>query len=182
MIKKILLLALLAIVFVSCDNSPEARAKRLIKEEMRKTLNDFSSYEPVEFSPLTDTFTDTMDDTDIPQLWKRYDSLKANWEARTKFEASAGSLYGFDSEVYKLRKSQTDSVSDLCKKTLSMINEINENFTSEKIGVQLTHSFRAKTMIGSLKLEEKVYVFDEDVTRIIRSYGKNRNQLNTNKL
>jgi hypothetical protein len=54
--KKLLtLLAILTIISTSC--SKEDKAKKLIKAELSKNMNDFKSYEPVEFSKIDSAFT-----------------------------------------------------------------------------------------------------------------------------
>lgn len=47
------------IVYCSCENNntPEKKAQALIKQSLEKTMNDFSSYEPVDFGTLDSTFT-----------------------------------------------------------------------------------------------------------------------------
>jgi hypothetical protein len=58
-----------------------------------------------------------------------------------------------------LRKENSKSIEDL-------INA----FKPEKIGLQISHTYRAKTLGGNMKLTTRTYVFDNGITKIIRSY------------
>lgn len=59
--KRILTFIALSVILFSCSNNTD-RAKKLIKEELSKSLNDFKSYEPVQYGTLDSTFT-SFDDT-----------------------------------------------------------------------------------------------------------------------
>jgi hypothetical protein len=70
--KKILLFVF-AVLFIGCV-SKEQRAKKLIKEELRKTLHDFKSYEAVTFGTLDSVFTDFTDTPFGDSIFKEINS------------------------------------------------------------------------------------------------------------
>jgi len=50
--KKLLLSSIILLSLSSCIKSPMSKAQDAVREELRKTLHDFSSYEPVEWGKL----------------------------------------------------------------------------------------------------------------------------------
>ena len=85
--KSILTIAALSFLIISCS-SPEKKAKKLIEGHLSKNMNDFKSYEPVEFSKLDSSFSTyerrTMD-LDIDTVVT--DDLNSAYEKEDKFNA-----------------------------------------------------------------------------------------------
>jgi lipoprotein len=50
--KKLLLSSMLLLSLSSCTKSPMSKVEDAVREELRRTLHDFSSYEPVEWGKL----------------------------------------------------------------------------------------------------------------------------------
>ena len=160
---------MLSITFFSCS-SPEKRAQKLVKEDLKQTLHDFKSYEPVSFSELIDAYSDMQHDTDIPILFAKNEKLK---EEREKYQNYEDRLYLYRSTAWNTileYRAAMDSISDLMRNNLKTIEELYNSFKAEKIGLKIKHTYRAKTLGGNFKLTTRVYVFDNDVTEIIRSY------------
>lgn len=165
-----LFLIAVTICLFACKQSNEGKAKSLIKEYMKQNLHDFKSYEPVDFSELRNAFSDIYYDTEFLSLEKDYDRLKGVYEKYSQFEHKMAS-YGVSRKELQVYRSQTDSVINLQRENLKKREEIYNSFDfNKKIGLKLTHSYRAKTLGGNLKLTTRVFVFDDELTRIIRSY------------
>ena len=52
-----ILLTLLSILITSCSQTNESKAKKVIKEYFKETLDDYDSYSPVSFSEIAMTKT-----------------------------------------------------------------------------------------------------------------------------
>ena len=59
--KKLLLSSMLLLSLSSCTKSPMDKVEDAVREELRKTLHDFSSYEPVEWGKLDTIYVSEMD-------------------------------------------------------------------------------------------------------------------------
>lgn len=132
--KKLLTLLLITIsgfAFITgCQKSNENKAKELIKKHLSTTMNDFKSYEPVEFSKLDSAMTE-FDEEDFLNtdtlaifsqseiellLKKNRDNFKPKFEGykmshRFRGKNALGALvinesnYYFDPEISKIIKS-----------------------------------------------------------------------------
>ena len=76
--KKILSLAIIILFLNSCTNSNEGKAKILIKEYLTTTMNDYSSYEPMEFSRLDSVYSRYYKDSTYIEL-RQLQSNKLNY-------------------------------------------------------------------------------------------------------
>lgn len=144
------LLLLLAISITSCTLHPEEKAKKTIKDYMFKTLNDFESYEPVEYGNIDSLFSDyTMDETYISstKMYKRYleikDSLNEIFDRNKKNE-----IYPTKEEINLFITSNWfTSVT-----YYNVIDSLKKNYHSHFIGMGLIHKFRAKDSSESTRL------------------------------
>ena len=64
--KKAMLLAVMAVLFYSC--SKEQKCKQLVKDYLSKNLDDFKSYDPVEYSKIFADSSTYYDDKIYNQL------------------------------------------------------------------------------------------------------------------
>lgn len=167
--RRYVLLIALVFVFAACKNSPEERAKKLITADLKTSLHDFKSYEPVSFSGLTDAYSSVDFDSDAPDLLAANKELKKQYDKAYAYEREMTALEADRKEIIAAR-AQSDSLMNLRKANNEAVKKILDNFKSEKIGLQMVHKFRAKTLAGNLKLSDRTYIFDSSVTKIIRSY------------
>ena len=64
--KKVILLAVMAVCLIGCTK--EQKSKSLIKDYLSKNLNDFKSYEPVEYSDIIPDSTNYREDEKYKQI------------------------------------------------------------------------------------------------------------------
>jgi hypothetical protein len=174
---------ILILAFFSACKSKEEKANELIKEQMFKTLYDFSSYEPIEtkidsaFSSiykdsvilgyavrasanleLTNEYIEKAKDAQsIMEIWSggfsSY-SISKYYEAEKEFEENF--------EIAKIHLDKTTKYSD-------SIKNASKNFVKEFIGWQGTHLFRAKTKGGQPDIATYIFIFDPEIVKIIHS-------------
>ncbi len=85
-------------------------------------------------------------------------------------------VFGYKSKEHKAAMNKWDSLVVENKKVLNEADSMYKNFKEVEIGLQMKHKYRAKTLSGNLKLSEKIYVFNPEITTIIRSYDKDERE------
>jgi hypothetical protein len=144
-------LFLLIMSFFACS-TPEKRAKELIKENLSKTLDDYDSYQSVEFGKLTPlTWSELMNSGDD----YAFQSIKIRMEGGDK---SISNNYNDLSEKYKLRQGQLEQAFPEENKKRLLDNRFLE--------YKMDHKFRAKNRMGTYLLAHYVYFFDSSLTKI----------------
>lgn len=178
--QRILLFGIIALLFVACK-SKEEKANELIKEELNKTLYDFSSYEPIETvvdSAFTSIYRDSLilsyaykiqaclelfkeqmaevnSEISTAEIWS--DSYSSY--GRKKFnEAREKALTSLDKAKFYAQKMEEE-------KTL-LKTEI-DKFEPSFCGYQAKHKFRCKTKGGNFHLADHLYIIDEKFERIL---------------
>jgi hypothetical protein len=142
--KNVLTLVLIVLVFSACNNN-EKKARKLIKEYLKTSMNDFSSYEPVEFSTLDST----------------YSSYEESEEShRLKEEIKNTRLAVFDISVdYFDYKKKIDSL-------IGVDSLLSKSFIPDHNGYAMSHKFRGKNAFSAIMLKEYGYYFDKDLTKV----------------
>jgi hypothetical protein len=156
----------LALLLFSCS-SPENKAKKAIKEELRLTLHDFKSYEPVQFGKLEIASSNYIDlpETNI-YLSKSDAFLTSSKEYSDKAEI-------YDSDYSRDKYWEYTKISnqflDSAKLYINKVDSIKLHFVSKEIGWQMTHSFRAKSLGGNLGIHRYLFILDKDLSKVIKS-------------
>jgi hypothetical protein len=156
----------LALLMVACS-SPEIKAKKAIKESLRLTLNDFKSYEPVQYGKLE---VDSSKYTDIPEVTlynSKFDAfMKVSQEDSDKSDIYiTASTIDVAESYLKLSKQFLDSADVYIKK----VDSIKLHFVSKPIGWKITHTFRAKNLMGGLGLNTYLFTINQELTKVIKS-------------
>jgi hypothetical protein len=156
----------LVLLLVSCS-SPESKAKKAIKESLRLTLNDFKSYEPVQFGKLEVASSKY---TDVPEL-NLYKIKADSYIKSTKEEIDKAEIYNSDYTRYKSVSyaKVAEKFLDTAKIYIHKQDSIRLHFVSEPIGWQITHTFRAKNQLGGLAIHTYLFTLNQELTKVIKS-------------
>lgn len=166
--KKIITLLAIILVVVACNTSNESQAKKLIKEYLKTTMNDFSSYESVEFSELDSCFTLYYDSEEAKNLSEMIESEKKyNEFLSEKIESFI--QRDFSNELIESFKNSYDKSQIRIDSLFQADIEAHQSFIPEFIGFEMTHKFRGKNAFGGLILNEYVFLFDKDFTKVIEA-------------
>ncbi|KAF5068325.1 hypothetical protein DSECCO2_244210 [anaerobic digester metagenome] len=166
--KKIITLLAIILVVVACNTSNESQAKKLIKEYLKTTMNDFSSYESVEFSELDSCFTLYYDSEEAKNLSEMIESEKKyNEFLSEKIESFI--QRDFSNELIESFKNSYDKSQIRIDSLFQADIEAHQSFIPEFIGFEMTHKFRGKNAFGALILNEYVFLFDKDFTKVIEA-------------
>ena len=183
--KKILYIPVIIVLLISCEKSPENKAKALIKENLRTTLHDFSSYEPVTFGSLDSTFTNCLGSPEYVSVLKELDpAMEKSAELRKDIETGKKIMDSFVESGLHL--SSPDSYKEIKRIYDESVNEgkevyaeleafqnklesIKNTFTPEFNGWSMVHSFRSKTLGGNYKLAGMIFYFDPGLTMVLKT-------------
>jgi len=156
----------LLLLLVSCS-SPESKAKKAIKEELRLTLHNFKSYEPVQFGKL-EVASSKFDD--VPEV-KLYLDMSDAFLTKSKEYSIKADIYDSEysrDEYWKYEKVSM-SLLDSAKVYLDKVESIKLHFVSKPIGWQMTHTFRANSLGGNLGIHNYIFTINQELTKVIKS-------------
>ena len=161
-----ILIMILAMLMVSCS-SPESNAKKAIKEELRLTLHNFKSYEPVQFGKL-EVANSKFDDILEVNL---YLDLSDAFLKKSKEFSDKADIYDSEysrDEYYKYRNA-SHQLLDSAKYYVDKVQSMKSHFVSKPIGWQMTHTFRANSLGGNLGIHTYLFTFNQEITKVIKS-------------
>ncbi|MFZ4707175.1 MAG: hypothetical protein ACOYMF_14315 [Bacteroidales bacterium] len=167
--KKLLSLVLALLIATSCINNNERKAKKLIKKYLKTTLNDYSSYDPMEFSKLDPVYSRYYQDSTYIELDRIQSSnldliktFEETIEKANEFNERAGRILdrrGITSEPYlKNARIEEDRLSQKMK-------IFRNNYKSKMAGFSMVHKMRAKNTMGGIMIYEKIFFFDKELTK-----------------
>ena len=179
-----ILLTLLSILITSCSQTNESKAKKIIKEYFKETLDDYDSYSPVSFSEITMAKTKWELPKELePELEKLAKiAKKINNSGYGNINTTSDADYHIQSvdeylEIISKKESNDKKVNKVkewkvlwleFKHYQDKINASKNNFQPEFIGWKMTHKFRAKNRVGGNELNEIEFQFDKDITKVVK--------------
>ena len=167
-------LFLLSVLFASCGY--EQKAKRLIREEFKETLNDYKSYEPVSYSellPLYKPEVEAKEATMTPE--QKLKSAQNDYASWVQLSEDYKKEFGEDSQKYKesldiialLKERLQEAEQESSSVAEQGIVPKAEEKPREVIGWVLEHKYRARIPAGGYKLFITQFVFDKDMTMVV---------------
>ena len=180
-----ILLTLLSILITSCSQTNESKAKKVIKEYFKETLDDYDSYTPMNYSELNMAMTEWKFPKELePELIKLTEvTKKINQQFGHTIKTTSDADYHIErinkytGEEYK--KHTTEEFRNRLEKEKILwlefkhyqdkINASKNSFQPEFIGWKMTHKFRAKNRMGGNELNEIEFQFDKDITKVVKA-------------
>lgn len=166
--KKLALLAIIALFISSCGQSNEDKARKLIEEKLQTTMNDWSSYEFVEMTTLDSAFT-------------KFEDSEYMKEHRSKMLTAMTNTGNIKSRLKSCKESEEkvlqDSLSYYQSIEDSLMNVFNtkkDSFKGDFIGYETTFSFRGNNKLGAKVLTNIRVTFDKDLTTITNAKEINK--------
>jgi hypothetical protein len=159
---KISLLLLIALMAFSC--SPESKAKSIIEKGLKKTMNDWKSYEFVEMSPMKEYYTTFIGTQEEQELYEKKFNVKKRLgllEVYVKYP---------DLYTKQRYKEIVDSI-PICRQNLENAEKEYKNkekkFKGKLLGYYTKFKFRGKNKLGGLVMNSYDIYFDKDITKIV---------------
>lgn len=167
---KIITLTLIAIAITACSVSNEQKAKQLIKDHLKSTMNDYSSYEPIEFSQLDTVYSSYYEDSTYKVINRCYESsneflktIEKYIEDANEFNSRIGRIVdrrGMAFEKYLPEtKNKVDSLSVAMK-------NFRHNYKPKMTGFSMNHKMRGKNAFGANVVNEMVFFFDNSLSKV----------------
>ena len=183
---KQLFLASLCILAIACNQTPEKKAEKLIKDSIQKTLILPDSYQSVEtiidsaYSPFSDpAFIDSVFD-----LFKKWGDLK-ECEVLVKKEKSMMSI--LSSPMSSFGRSQYKQAKERYEEILEIYDKLNNRYQSVEdkvhprmfeapsfIGYVVHHRYRSSDNDGDVQLTGRYYLLDSDMLSIKASWDEDQ--------
>lgn len=150
--KKLLIAGIAAIAISSCGKTNESKMRDLIESQLETTMKDYSSYEFVEMSPITEAIEPYSATKEYDMLY----NLKNDIEHK-RLEYSAKSI---NEELLPKLEQQIDSIDKLIARNKA-------EYKGESVGYKTKFSFRGKNSLGATILTKKVYISDKEFNKIL---------------
>lgn len=186
--KLILLFALLPIFIISCEQTKEAKAEKVIKKYLKETMDDYGSYSPISISEIKIVKSEWKIPKELEMEYEfLLDYIKLLTQAGYEVDITSDADYYIkdlekysDKEYVKHVKDKNDAkllISRRAKvKALwlefkhyqDIIYASKKSFQPEFIGWKMTHKFRAKNRMGGTELNELELQFDKDITKVVK--------------
>lgn len=157
-----------SLIVLSCGQ--DQKAKKLIREEFKETLNDYKSYEPVSYGALTPIYRQDKEVAMTPQ--QKLQSAQDDYSTWIKLSEEYKKEYGEESQKFK----ESLEVLALIKERISEAEQedsIVEEKPKEVIGWTMEHKYRARVPAGGYKLSITQFVFDKNMTMVISTKDLN---------
>lgn len=173
---KKLLLATVFILFANLIYSQQSKtkldkAKLLIRNEFKETMNDYSSYAPVSYSDVDSLFTSIWDDENFITTYVN-PTIKYMDEVNRVFTNKISITYDAKPVLKNIKETpgnyNEDSVFNLemFDNYQSLMYGRIKSFKPEFIGWRLTHKFRAKNAYNATVLYDYEFKFDKDLSKV----------------
>jgi hypothetical protein len=131
------------------------------------TLNDFKSYEPVQYGKLE---VDSSKYTDIPEVRQYNSQIDADLKTSNEYSSKADIYYSeYTISQYRAYIQVSSQFLDSAKRYIAEVDSIKLHFVSKPIGWKITHSFRAKNQLGGLNLYNYLFILNQELTKVIKS-------------
>ena len=186
------LLPLIALAMVSCDNSPLAKADRLVRKEMPKNLVFPDSYDPIETK--IDSAFYPMDDPEFYKSQERFYSLAEkffeigseierlesdiDWSTANMkiFSGGYGALSNYEYSKSKKKVKEYTAELNAKQEELEQVKAESKNIVYELkalfkkdpvfIGYRATHSFRSRNNAGQIIISRNCFLINKELTEI----------------
>jgi hypothetical protein len=153
-------------LMASCKLSPDEKAKKAIREELRVTLHDYKSYESVQYGKLDSDFSSVFNFPEYKKLSEDLDQTIAH--EKEHFETMkiyAGSIYSFD-RYRNEKRIVEDDLEKMIRDTADMGN-LKRSFRPNFVGWQIEHSYRARSLAGNLGIHHYLFHLDSALTKVL---------------
>lgn len=160
------IVCLMAMVLLS-GCSKQYKAKRAIKEELRLTLHDYKSYEPVQFGKIEVGFS-SWDDQPQVKTWldKSEEWMKKHKEYYD--EAEIYKDYYVKDKFFELSRLESMAL-DSAKFYLDKTERFKIEYTPVINGWKMTHSYRARSLGGNLGIHHYVFYLNKPLSKVIKT-------------
>ena len=176
-------LTMVAVIMIGCGNTAEKKVNRLVKQDMKTTIEFPKSYEPIEttidsaYVPWNDpVWLDMLLETsDLNEDYIKYEKVMRH--AQREMTRYQNMCTSYDNTKYEEAKKNFDK----CRMEVTRI-ETKVTVIAEKmkimmeqqpkvIGFIITHHYHAENKEGDVMIDDKYYIINKELTKIVASYS-----------
>ena len=177
--KKIIYLALLAVIMIACGQSQEQKAETLIKESLKKSLYKPETYKPVEtkvdsaFAPYEDpAFFKELAElgklnneyVELEEKAKRAKSSMSIWSG--PYQSAFGrNEYHEAKEEYEEANAKIEKLKTKGRKQYEKVAKMLQD-ERKFIGYKAVHNYRADNNAGNTLIGNTIFFIDENFTEV----------------
>lgn len=182
--KHCFLCILTTLLFIGCK-SREDKAVEVIKTELFKTLDDYSSYEPIE-TKIDSSFTSIYNDSRISDWGARFGNLLTSMdeyyaqlkEAESYMQIWRGIPTPLGRSEYTKANKKYHNIREEGQGVLKTMGELSDSIKARKKivpinkfrGWSVHHKFRSKNKEGNFVIFDHIYILDKEMKNIIDEY------------
>lgn len=160
--KRILIAFIILVLFYSCSQTPEQKAQKVITNYLQKNIDDWKSYESIEFGNLDSSYS--LFDEDYKIIIT--DSVNSSKIFNAQME-----LFNFYLDEHETSEAQKvllvcDSVARESKRADSLLITARKEWKSIFNGWHLMHKYRAKNLNGNYKLHNVHFEISKDFSSV----------------
>lgn len=161
---KLITLLLVVLTLASCSGSKEDKGQKAIQNYLSKTMNDYKSYESVEFGKLDSSYSIYEQN---PLYISKITKIAIILNEGNKLVEPSETYGKSDDELTAIVKKATE----LSKEATALNNQLKEGkvkFKSEFIGYAMIHTFRGKNINGATILNIDTFFLSKDLSKVER--------------
>jgi len=156
--KKVIVLAIILLSLYSCTR--QNTAEKAVKEYLKNNLDDFKSYDPVEFGkliPNTIRFDDSKIGKPISDKYFEYKRSKQSWEY-LKEQGDPEKLFipGQIDDSLKFYNNKVNEYKPIYDKASKNYKEITDGYV-------IYHKFRSAQKDGNIEIKSYVFYMDDEL-------------------
>ena len=159
MLKRLFIIIIVCSFVVSCV-SDEKKMQKIIKDYLYENLDDYKSYEPIEFHLSDSLFSDWTMDPMLPTLDEYYEKYSRLADSLQREQRLKSALGYSTSEVMETWNDYLEATF-FTKFTYKQLRDsIKDHYESRFIGYGIDHSFRAKNRLGGTEKREYQFIIN----------------------
>ena len=178
--KKVIYLALVAIVLVSCEKTPQQKAEALVEETVKKVLFKPDTYDPIETK--LDSIVSPYNDPDFYKEVTNFSELltEVSWCENGIKSAKKDMSFYDDSFSSSYFKSQYQEAKEKYEKAVNKYENLKEKIQKKYEGIAkklkgehafsgyvIAHSFRANNNAGQTQIGNYIFFVDKNIENIL---------------
>lgn len=159
---KNLMYFVMAAFLVTACGSNEHSAQKLIKEQMKNIVSNYTNYKSISFGGLDSLYTTYQKDSTYVQLMRKADTYTALENQQTQNAIMAKTV-----KATKAIKTLVDAYADSAKMATSQANQYAQGFRKSFAGWQMSHTFSVQDAQGAEQILTYKFYFDKPLNNLV---------------
>lgn len=176
---------LFALLFISCERSPESNANDLIKSSLRKVLVKPDSYKPID-TTIDSAFAPYDNPAIFETIISYSDDAKKMKDLDREIELSELSMSVYIDSYSSYEKIEYEQAKEKYDKAISKKEKIEKKIVEELlpvidsllsqnksfVGWKVTHNYRAENTLGNTVVGNHIFIVDKNFEKVLLDLDK----------